>query len=115
MTTYLVTASPANGDSTDGESLLAYAFGGLRTTQSAIKDALAAIKDTDGEFTVRVVEVDAIGSIDERRTVVSVTGDADVVTFVTKKKMAAERKAQGVKDANEDLPAGENADPNAAE
>ncbi len=98
MTTYLVTASPANGDSADGDTLLAYAFGGLRTTQSAIKDALTEIKDQDGEFAVRVTEVDAIGSTDAKRVVVAVTGDADVVTFVTKKKMAAERKAQGVKD-----------------
>ena len=93
--TYLTTITDETGDSH------AYAYGSLKLTTAAVREGLAGIKDAEGEFTARVVEVEAIGDETPKRVVASVTGDADVVTFVVKKKLAAERKARGAGDGDD--------------
>lgn len=105
MNVYLVTVNPSNGDSADADNLIAYAYGSFKTVNFATREALASIKGTEGEYALRVTEVAAVGDADAKRTVVSVTGEADVVTFIAKKKLAAERKAQGGAGGDDDTEA----------
>lgn len=98
MTTYMIVVNPAD----NADKLIAYGFGSFKAVSYLAKDALAAIKGTDGDVAVRITEVAEVGDTEAKRTVVSVTGEADVVTYVTKKKLATERKAQGGNDKDDD-------------
>jgi hypothetical protein len=85
---------------------VANAYGSFGVMNFAAKDALKSIKDASDDFAARVVEVEAIGTEDEKRSVVSVQGDWETVTVVLKKKLARERKEQNPEDAPaEDAPA----------
>lgn len=103
MNKYLVTISDVSTD-----EYVAFAYGDFATMNFATKRALAAIKDATGDFSGRIVEVEAIGTEDEKRTVVSVTGDVETVAVVMKRKIARERKEQSepeTADAASDAPA----------
>ncbi len=87
MNKYLVTISEV-----DADEYVAFAYGTFPVANFATKDALKEINGKAGDFSAKIVEVEAIGTEDEKRTVVSVTGDAETVAVVVKKKMANERK-----------------------
>jgi len=102
---YLVTVSAVESD-----EYVAFAYGDFAVMNFASKSALAAIKDAAGDFSARIVEVEAIGTEDEKRTVVSVQGDAETVAVVVKKKIARERKEQNpAGDSAETVETGETA------
>lgn len=88
---YMIVANPTD----NADSLVAYGFGSFKAVAVLAKEALADMKDQAGEFTLKVTEVSAIGDTDAKRVVVSISGEADVVAFITKRKLAVERKAQG--------------------
>lgn len=98
MSKYMVVVNPSD----NADKLIAYGFGSFKATSYLVKEALADIKGAEGDFTLRVTEVAEVGDTDAKRVVVSVTGEADVVTFIAKKKLAVERKAQGGKDDEAD-------------
>lgn len=88
MTTkYLVTLSAVETD-----EFVAFAYGEFPTMKFAANAGLREIAGKSGDFSARIVEVEAVGTEDEKRTVVSVTGDAETVTVVVKKKIGNERK-----------------------
>jgi hypothetical protein len=76
--------------SDEGVKEIATASGSFALANFAAKDGFAAIKDQPGEFRVTFASVDENGV---ESGIVSVTGDADVVTYVAKKKIAAVRKS----------------------
>jgi hypothetical protein len=86
-TVYLVTIANVETD-----EFVAFAYGEFPTMNFAAKAGLAKIKDADGEFSAKVVEVENYGTDEAKRSVVSVSGDAETVTVVLKKKIANERK-----------------------
>lgn len=96
MNKYLVTISEVEND-----EYVAFAYGTFPVANFATKDALKEINGKPGDFSAKIVEVEAIGTEDEKRTVVSVTGDAETVAVVVKKKMANERKQYQTADATE--------------
>lgn len=103
MTKYMIVVNPSD----NADSLIAYGFGSFKAVAVLAKEALAEIKDQSGEFTLRVTEVAEVGDTDAKRVVASVSGEADVVAFITKKKLAVERKAQGGSDKDSDDDAAE--------
>lgn len=76
--------------SDEGVKEIATASGSFSLANFAAKEGFKEIAEQDGEFRVTFSATDADGA---ERKIVSVTGDADVVTYVAKKKIAAERKA----------------------
>jgi len=98
--TYMIVVNEAD----NADALVAYAFGDLSTVAFVTRKALAEIKGKDGEYEFRISEVGAVGDTDAKRNVVTVSGDVDVVTFIAKRKLAAERKAHGDTDET-DAPA----------
>lgn len=76
----------------DTDEFVTFAYGEFPTMNFAAKAGLAKINGADGEFSAKVVEVENYGADDSKRSVVSVTGDAETVTVVVKKKIANERK-----------------------
>lgn len=93
--TYFVEISKVGTDETDGEAL-AYGFArNFGVLNYMVKDALKGF-ETGADYAARIVETDAVNSDEEpKRSVVSVTAEADVVAYVVKKKLAAERKENG--------------------
>jgi hypothetical protein len=87
MTSYFLTIADDTND-----VFVSQAYGEFPEINFVAKAGLKRIAGKDGEFRARIVEVENIGSEDEKRTVVSVTGDAETVTVVVKKKIANERK-----------------------
>ena len=86
MTKYTATVSYV---SDEGVEDIATATGSFALANFAAKEGFKAIADQPGEFRV-TFSYEGDGGF---RGIVSVTGDADVVTYVAKKKIAAERKA----------------------
>ncbi len=84
--------------SDEGFENVSSATGSFAVANFAVKEGLGSIKDSAGEYRVTFEALDESG---ETRNVVSVSGDADVVTYVAKKKIAAERKALNGADADE--------------
>ncbi len=76
--------------SDEGVKEIATATGSFALANFAAKEGFKAIAEQDGEFRVSFTATDADGV---ERKIVSVSGDADVVTYVAKKKIAVERKA----------------------
>ncbi len=89
MSKYLVTLA-----SVEKDEFVTYAYGDFKVMNFAAKAGLAEIANESGDFSARIVEVENVGSPDEKRTVVSVQGDAETVAVVVKKKIARERKEQ---------------------
>jgi hypothetical protein len=87
MTKYTATVASV---SDSGVEDIATATGSFSLANFAAKEGFKAIAEQDGEFRVSFTAVDETGA---ERKIVSVTGDADVVTYVAKKKIAAERKS----------------------
>jgi hypothetical protein len=87
MTKYLVTLAAV-----DTDEYVSFAYGEFPTMKFAASAGLKEIAGKPGDFSAKIVEVEAIGTEDEKRTVVSVTGDAETVTVVVKKKIGNERK-----------------------
>lgn len=83
--------------SDEGVKDIATASGSFALANFAAKEGFKAIAEQDGEFRVTFTGVDEDGA---ERKIVSVSGDADVVTYVAKKKIAAERKANAGEDAD---------------
>lgn len=72
------------------EAPIVMAAGSLKLITAAAREGLAAIKDKDGEFSAVVTETESVGG-EDKRTVTRVSGDADVVAVVVKKKLTKER------------------------
>jgi CMP-2-keto-3-deoxyoctulosonic acid synthetase len=106
MSKYLVTIAAVESD-----EYVTFAYGDFAVMNFAAKAGLKEIDGKSGDFSARVVEVEAIGTEDEKRTVVSVQGDAETVAVVLKKKVARERKEQnaGSETDSTDAPAGDDA------
>lgn len=75
--------------SDEGVKEIATATGSFALANFAAKEGFKAIAEKDGEFRVSFTVTDADGA---ERKIVNVSGDADVVTYVAKKKIATERK-----------------------
>ncbi len=76
-------------DATTNEPVV-MAAGSLKLVSAAAREGLVAIKDSEGEFSAVVAETEQVGG-EEKRTVTRVSGDADVVSVVVKRKLAKER------------------------
>ena len=87
MTKYTATVSSV---SDEGVEDIATATGSFALANFATKEGFKAIAEQPGEFRVTFSKTDESGATSN---IVSVTGDVDVVTYVAKKKIAAERKA----------------------
>lgn len=85
MTAYVVRIENA----TTNEPVV-MAAGSLKLITAAVREGVAAIKDSDGEFSAVISETGTVGG-EETRTVTRVSGDADVVSVVLKKKLTKER------------------------
>lgn len=94
--TYSATVSAV---SDEGVKNIATATGSFTLANFAAKQGFAAIKDGSGEYRVTFAEVNEDG--ETVRNIASVTADADVVTYVAKKKIAAERKALNPADSGD--------------
>lgn len=106
MTNYLLTVNTRD----NADEFLAFSYGDFTTVNFVAKRTYREMADAKegSEFEFRLTEVDAIGDSTTKRNIVSVTGDPDVVTYVAKKKIAVERKAQnGGEDEADETPAGE--------
>lgn len=91
----------------DTDEVLAMSYGNLGILAYVSRDVLKSIKDAKGTFKAEIFEVESVGDADAEpiRTLTTVQGDCDTVTYVVKKKVASERKASGVEDAtSEDAP-----------
>lgn len=95
MTQYAATVAKV---SDEGVEDIATATGSFALANFAAKEGFKSIADQEGEFRVTFKAVTEEGS---ERTIVSVTADADVATYVAKKKIAAERKALNPASDNE--------------
>lgn len=76
-------------------ALIVNAAGSLGLVGYAVREGLAAIKDfgSDVQVTANFVEVETIDG-EVTRTITGISGDADDVTAVVKRKLAKERKEQ---------------------
>lgn len=92
-TTYLISVETADGP--EETVAYAYAYGDLPVMQYIIRQLDATLAGVDGGTTFKATlgEVPRVGSSIISRTLAAVTGDADVVAYVLRKKVAAERKA----------------------
>lgn len=92
-TTYLISVETADGP--EEAVAYAYAYGDLPTMQYITRrvDATLAGVDNGTTFKATLGEVARVGSSIITRVLAAVTGDADVVAYVLRKKVAAERKA----------------------
>lgn len=89
MQKYLVTLSDVASD-----EFVSYGYGDFRAMNFLAKQGLAEIADKTGDFSIRIVPVETVG-VEPDETVkplVSITGDAESVTAVAKRKIASERK-----------------------
>ncbi len=89
MTNYFLTIADEAND-----TYVAHTYGDFAVVNFAAKQAYKVIDGKPGDFSARLVEVERIGEPDEKRVVCSVSGDAETVTVVLKKKISVERKAQ---------------------
>ena len=89
MSKYLVTLSNAETD-----EFVTYAYGDFAGMRFAAKQGLAEIADKTGDFSIRIVPVEQVGVEpgEDVKPLVSITGDAESVTAVAKRKIASERK-----------------------
>lgn len=94
MNKYLVTIAPVSDENETGEHVT-FAWGDFGVMNYAAKSGLKEIAGQTGDFRARIVEVESVGSEDEKRSVVSITGDAETVAVVVKRKIANEKKEQG--------------------
>lgn len=86
-TVYLATLSNVETD-----EFVTFAYGEFPTMKFAVTAGLKKIDGATGDYSARIVEVENIGEQDEKRTVTSITGDAETVAVVVKRKVASERK-----------------------
>lgn len=76
--------------SDEGVEVLGNAYGSFEVANFALKAGLKEIEGGSGDFRVTFARSPEDG---EEQNIVSVTGDVDVVTYISKKKVAVERKA----------------------
>lgn len=84
----------------NSETPVVLAAGSLGLVAYAAREGIAAIKDSESEFSAIIAETAEVGG-EEKRTVVRVTGDADVVAVVVKKKLSRERAANAPESEDE--------------
>lgn len=87
MTTYFLTIADVEND-----EFVSQAYGEFPEMNFVAKAGLKRIAGKTGDFSARIVEVERVGDEDAKRTVTSITGDAETVAVVVKKKIATERK-----------------------
>jgi hypothetical protein len=82
-------AGNVQADNNDGK-VFVQASGSLKLITTAAKEGLAAIKGKSGEFFARVTETHTVAG-EERRQVVKIDGDAEMVTLVVNKRLKDEK------------------------
>jgi len=69
------------------------AAGSLKLAAAAIKEGLAEISGKEGDFNATFVELENVDGA-EKRQVLRLTAEADIVATVLKKRLAAEKKSE---------------------
>lgn len=84
----------------NSERPVVLAAGSLGLVSYAAREGIKAINGSESEFSAFLAETTEVGG-EEKRVVTRVTGDADVVAVVVKKKISKER-AENAPEAAED-------------